>query len=608
MMYWMRHILSLMVIVCFAQQLGGVNAGMGTSGGFGFGGYGMKFGFDIGTDTSSGLIKYDFVIEFGQATGSGVDFSADLVKWGTGDFVPDAGGGFKWSGSVPLGKDASFSGTIKSDGTWEGTFDVKAPNGVAVSFTIDKDGNITAGAGAKISKGTFDIQGGAYTYHISGVLFDPYAPADSLSDAVLKGFFDVIAAPGYAVAWAQQTFEKMSSQWRNSNPLSGFSDPLEHPFVQTYKRQHPEITSPKIAFINIDDYCDTRDLLGIKDDEKGPFAILTEDYTFYDLDGSEVTIPKGFIFDGASFPDGGFLKFLIHGVIGMPGGRYDYRTLASGLIHDYMYRNPENNPLYTKDYADLMFMINSDIAGHPNPRSLWTAVQEGGEDAYRLHQKNREKGLYAEKFTSEYYSHNLEIYEKYQKRWTTGQLHDREGVSIDNDDCAECKIGGKDPNIVDNRKDGSGSGSGGNGGAGSGSGGGGGSGDGSGNGNGFGAGDGGGTGDPGSGGGTPGENVDPGYGLPVVTMPLPDVILPNGDGTKPWDSIVGFAMPYDRVLFLLSGDIPAGEDFNGAWNGLVDMTKKGVNLTEFKKMLETLKKSAGGIKDKLEADKNVIGK
>ena len=91
-------------------------------------------------------------------------------------------------------------------------------------------------------------------------------------------------------------------------------------------------------------------------------------------------------------------------------------------------------------------------------------------------------------------------------------------------------------------------------------------------------------------------------------MPLPDVTLPNGDGTKPWDDIVGFEFPYSRVLFLLSGDIPAGEDFNGAWNGLVDMTKKGVNLAEFKKMLETLKKSAGGIKDKMEADKNVIGK
>ena len=169
-------------------------------------------------------------------------------------------------------------------------------------------------------------------------------------------------------------------------------------------------------------------------------------------------------------------------------------------------------------------------------------------------------------------------------------------------------------------EDSGGTGSGDNGGAGSGNDGGGVGGDGSGadsgsgndssGGNDSGGADGGASGDGGTSGadGTPTEDDDPSYGLPEVTMPLPDFTLPNGDGTKPWDSIVGFAMPYDRVLFLLSGDIPAGEDFNGAWNGLVDMTKKGVNLTEFKKMLETLKKSAGGIKDKLEADKNVIGK
>ena len=447
-----------------------------------------------------------------------------------------------------------------------------------MSFDVDSSGKITAGAGAKISAGEFTVNGGVLTYHISGVLYDPDAPVESYGDAVLKGLGDAWTAPGYAVAKAQIAIQNMGK--RITSVWSKFKDPLEHPFVVYYKKQHPEIETPKIAFINIDDYCETRDLLGIKKDEKGPFAILTEDYTFYDLDGTAVTIPKGFIFDGASFPDGGFLKFLIHGAVGIPGGRYDYRTLASGLIHDYMYRNPENNPTYTKDYADLMFMINSDIAGHPNPRSLWTAVQEGGGSAYRQHQKNRDKGLYAETFTPEYYRHNMEIYEKYgcTERWTTGQLHNREGVSIDNEDCVECKIGGKDPNIVDNRKGGSGSG--GNGGAGSGSGGGGGGGDGSGNGNGSGTGDRDGKGDPGSGGEPPVTTIDPGYDLPGVTVPLPDVVLPNGDGTMPWDKIIGFEMKYDRMLFLLSGDYPSGSDFKNAFNSLLNLKGQIVNQTD----------------------------
>ena len=132
---------------------------------------------------------------------------------------------------------------------------------------------------------------------------------------------------------------------------------------------------------------------------------------------------------------------------------------------------------------------------------------------------------------------------------------------------------------------------------------------GSGSGSGSGGGDGGTSGEGGASGtgGTAGEDEDPNYGLPEVTLPLPDFTLPNGDGTKPWDSIVGFTMPYDRMLFLLSGDIPVGEDFNGAWDGLVNMFKSGVDLTEFGKMWNTLKDAASGIKSKLEAEEAKIG-
>ena len=160
----------------------------------------------------------------------------------------------------------------------------------------------------------------------------------------------------------------------------------------------------------------------------------------------------------------------------------------------------------------------------------------------------------------------MEIYEKYGRteRWTSGQLHNREGVSIDNDDCNECKIGGNDPKIVDNRKK-DGGGSNGSGASEPGSGGGE-DGNGSGGaGNGTGA-DSGGEGGAGPGtGDEPGPDVgiepgtdviDPGYGLPEITVPLPDIILPNGDGSMPWDYPVGFETSYSRVLYLLSGDMP----------------------------------------------------
>ena len=576
------------------------NAGIGAEGGVAAGGYGARVGFEVGTDTSSGLIKYDLSIEIGKATGKGIDLSTDLVKLGTGDYIPEKGGGFKFVGEIPLGKNASFSGTVKSDGTYEGSIEVVTPKGLKVSFDVDSSGKISAGAGAKISAGEFSINGGALTYHISGVLYDPDAPVESYAGAVLKGLGDAWTAPGKAVAETQIAIQNMGK--RITSVWSKFKDPLEHPFVVYYKKQHPEIETPKIAFINIDDYCETRDLLGIKKDEKGPFAILTEDYTFYDLDGTAVTIPKGFIFDGASFPDGGILKFLIHGAVGIPGGRYDYRTLASGLIHDYMYRNPENNPTYTKDYADLMFMINSDIAGHPNPRSLWTAVQEGGGSAYRQHQKNRDKGLYAKTFTPEYYRHNMEIYEKYGRteRWTANQLHRREGVSIDNEDCVECKIGGKNPKIVDNRNGGSGSGGKDEGGSNSGGGSGNSSGTGSNGGNGSGSDSGldDGTGSGSEAGGkekpgegeAPGEDENPSYGLPKVTMPLPDFTLVNGDGTRPWDDIVGFEIPHKRALFLLSGDYPDGKDITAAIKDIVNFAKgDNRDVREFKKIWQSIK-------------------
>lgn len=360
---------------------------------------------------------------------------------------------------------------------------------------------------------------------------------------------------------------------------SGFADWWNSDILPKYELHmlnHPSLPPPKVALVNIDDYCGTRDLLGVKEDDK-VFVMLTEDYKYYDADGTERTIPAGFIFDGASVPD--FAKYVIQGT------PIDPTLLVPGLIHDYMYRcgGYEYNEQIMrgfdlKKYADEMLFVNAYIAGNQNPGSIYTGVRielpffDDAGDAFNWHMHHWSD--YYRTFTTDYYKKNLELYEKYRDRWTPEQLTQRAGVSIDNEDCAECKIGGKNPNIVDNRKDESGSS--GNGGAGSGSGGGGG-GNGSGTG---GGGDGGGTGDPGSGGGTPGETIDPGYGLPEITTPLPDFTLPNGDGTRPWDKIVGFEVKYDRMLFLLSGDYPSGSDFKSAFNALLNLKGRIESQTE----------------------------
>ncbi len=445
--YNFRYFGMVFALLLFQLQTYAVSSSISAGGELGAGGYGIKIGCSIGTDTSSGLIKYDLSIQFGQAKGFGAGFSADLLKLGTGKYSPGEGGSFKWDGSVPLGDNASFSGTISSDGSYEGTLDVKTPNGLKLSLAIDSNGNVTAGAGTKISAGNLDVSGASFTYHISGVLYDPYAPVESYGDALKKGLFEVWAAPGTAVAQAHIAVIEMSKFV--SETWKKLKNPLEHPFVLAYKEQHPKLNVPKIDFINIDDYCKTRDLLGVESDYKEGFAILTEDYTFTDLWGREVTIPKGFIFDGASIPKTAWIY--VPGIGIEDGSRWGMSTLAAALIHDYMYRNPQNDPNYTKDYADLMFLINTDIAGNKNPEKLWHAVQEFGDDAFETHEKNREKGLYQKEFTDEYYKKNIEIYEKYKDRWTAGQKWNREGVSVDNKDCLYCTPE-TCPGIVDNRK------------------------------------------------------------------------------------------------------------------------------------------------------------
>lgn len=266
---------------------------------------------------------------------------------------------------------------------------------------------------------------------------------------------------------------------------------------------------PKVAFINIDDFPETRDALGIESDEVGPFAMLTEDYVFYDLDGRATTIPKGFVFDGASFPKGTLAKFLIHGAAGVHGSAYDPTVLAAGLIHDYMYRNPDGNPLYTQEYADMMIAVNATISGNRSAMEIWEGLWLAGSKAYGGHADRRQNGDY-EIFTEKYYSREYGRYVGLRDGWTPDQLFRRGGPTA-----------GDDPSRT------------------------------------F-TGSGAGEGDNGGGDAAP----YPAGGLFDGSL---EEFYSTAMGTAAPVAVVGPCIPYRRLLYLFSGDHPGVDDFGKTW-------------------------------------------
>lgn len=83
-------------------------------------------------------------------------------------------------------------------------------------------------------------------------------------------------------------------------------------------------------------------------------------------------IPKGFIFDGASFID------------------EDNDVKSAALIHDYYYRMTEHN--FTKTMVDEMFYQAMLKLGVPEAKArvIWSGVVFGGHSIWRKQQKDNE--------------------------------------------------------------------------------------------------------------------------------------------------------------------------------------------------------------------------
>lgn len=170
------------------------------------------------------------------------------------------------------------------------------------------------------------------------------------------------------------------------------------------KWEHDPLSRPKLDLIpavDIGKYRYTDRYLDLGDAEVSHYFILQEDYVFRNLNGRFDKIPAGFIWDGASIP-----KFW--GAAGLEVGNTRYNSvIAEGLIHDYMYRNPQR---YTKKEADELFYDNLSRCNNPNALKVYKGVDLFGDSSYLRHWNNQRQGYY-DVFTPEFYAENLKTFQ-----------------------------------------------------------------------------------------------------------------------------------------------------------------------------------------------------
>ncbi len=169
------------------------------------------------------------------------------------------------------------------------------------------------------------------------------------------------------------------------------------------------LSRPKVDLIpasDIREYPYTDRYLDLDDKEVSHYFILKEDYVFRNLDGRFDKIPAGFIWDGASIPKN-VLKIVPVWVVLETGNTRYASALSEGLIHDYMYRNPQR---YTKKMADELLYDNLIRCKNPDPMKIYQGVDKFGDSSYLGHWRNQKQGRY-DAFTEEFYANNLKIHQ-----------------------------------------------------------------------------------------------------------------------------------------------------------------------------------------------------
>ena len=148
-----------------------------------------------------------------------------------------------------------------------------------------------------------------------------------------------------------------------------------------------------------------RYLTELDDKDITHYYILREDYTFQDLSGGSITIPAGFIWDGASIG-----KWVSQIFLDAGNTRYN-SALSEGLIHDYMYRDPQR---FSQEDADDLLYVNLVRCRNANPVIIYEGVRALGGDSYQGHRRRQDQGLY-DVFTTDFYANNFRIYQRSQE-------------------------------------------------------------------------------------------------------------------------------------------------------------------------------------------------
>lgn len=203
-----------------------------------------------------------------------------------------------------------------------------------------------------------------------------------------------------------------------------------------YKRDSNALSRPNVGLISSSEvsgypYVD-RYLTELDDKDISHYYILREDYKFEDLSGGSITIPAGFIWDGASIPK-------VKGAIALEVGNTRYNSaLGEGLIHDFMYRDPRR---FSKEEADDLFYVNLMRCRNANPIAIYEAVKVAGGDSYQGHKRRQDQGLY-DVFTPKFYAENLKMFQgvkdsSLQKKQADMNSSNRNSPS-DDWDCCKC--------------------------------------------------------------------------------------------------------------------------------------------------------------------------
>ena len=236
----------------------------------------------------------------------------------------------------------------------------------------------------------------------------------ALSAAVLLSGLGFASPPRHpGMNWAQKNADNfmcgIDPVCRMSKALIPSEERISK-MTTAYKRDSNALSRPNVGLISSSEvsgypYVD-RYLTELDDKDISHYYILREDYKFEDLSGGSITIPAGFIWDGAS----------IHKVIGaiaLEVGNTRYNSaLSEGLIHDFMYRDPRR---FSKEEADDLFYVNLMRCRNANPIAIYEAVKVVGGNSYQGHKKRQDQGLY-DVFTTEFYKENMKIFQDENKR------------------------------------------------------------------------------------------------------------------------------------------------------------------------------------------------